>query len=368
MTDKTVSLIFFGTPEFAKTVLQRLLDYKKDRENKVDLEIVAVITAPDTPIGRKQILTPSPVKQLAIDNTIPVYTPQKLDENFINFLDSKFVIHNSKFIFLLAAYNKIVPQALIDLPSYGFLNIHPSFLPEWRGPSPIQSAIMSGQTHTGVSIMQLDEKVDHGPLIAEQGVKIEDNETTNELGERLFKMGTDLLLQILPVFVEGEISGIPQNESKATFTRKITSDDGFIKLEAVKKAMEGQRISIEDLPQLSQETVSKNSRHTPFATSNKLIHDFIRALSPEPNVWTIINSPQKNNVISSERIEARDPARVGKTQGDFSPPARNDISPKRLKLLKSHMENNRLVLDLVQLEGKNPVPFKQFQDAYPNIL
>lgn len=211
-------IIFFGTPIFAVPVLKALL---------TNFQVQAVVTAPDKPVGRKQILTPSPVAEYATKKNIPVLKPEKLDENFIknhiSLLDSN--------LFIITAYGKIIPQAILDIPKFGALNIHPSLLPKYRGPSPIQSAILNGDKVSGITIMLADKKMDHGPVVATKKIGLSDQDTFESLSKKLFEEGANLLIKIIPDFIAGKIKPIPQNDTKATYTKIITKSDGYFNLE-----------------------------------------------------------------------------------------------------------------------------------------
>lgn len=202
---KMIKFAFFGTDEFAVTVLEQL----KTRELIPSL----IVTTADKPKGRKLILTPTPVKIWAQKNNIKIGEPETGYD-----------------LFVVASYGKIIRQAVLDLPAHGTLNIHPSLLPHYRGPTPIQSAILNGDRETGVSIMLLDEQVDHGPIIKSQTLNIQ-GQSYPEARENLAKLGAELLAEVMPKWVAGEIEAQEQDHGAATFTRKIEKSDGEIKLD-----------------------------------------------------------------------------------------------------------------------------------------
>lgn len=211
-----LKIAFFGTPRFAQIVLERLINspYKPS----------VVITAPDTKSGRGRQIKPSPVKQSAEKNGIKV-----LELTSFNQQSS---INNQQFdLAILVAFGKILPQEILDIPKYGFINVHPSLLPKYRGPSPIQSAILAEEGKTGVSIMLLDEKVDHGPIIAQKEISIDKEDTHDTLVEKLANDGVRLLLKSLPDYLKGILDPKPQNHTKATFTKHIQKKDGAISLQ-----------------------------------------------------------------------------------------------------------------------------------------
>jgi len=214
---RDVKIIFWGTPEFALPSEEALF--------KNGYNIAAVVTNPDEPIGRKQILTAPPVKIFAQKHRIPVFQPPNIkNPNF------KKEIPEAE-LYIVAAYGKIIPKEILNLPRYGILNIHPSLLPRWRGPSPIQYTILHGDTETGVTIIKMDEWMDHGPAIAASSFQISDSSksTYKELHDKLAKLGSELLIDILPKWLKGEITPMPQDDLKATYSKILKKEDGRIK-------------------------------------------------------------------------------------------------------------------------------------------
>ena len=211
-------IIFFGTSEFAIPALGALAN--------IGYDIVVVITTPDEPAGRKQILTPPPIKVAARKLGLAITQPTKLKGN------SELIAYSLKLkvnIGIVAAYGKIIPPELINLPEHGILNIHPSLLPKYRGPSPIQAAILNGERETGVTILKIDEEVDHGPIIAKSPKrKVKSDEKFRELHEDLAKIGANLLIKILPDYLAGKIKPVEQDHSQATFTKIIKKENGRI--------------------------------------------------------------------------------------------------------------------------------------------
>ncbi len=212
-----IPFVFFGTPQFAVFVLEELL-----REG---LKPSLVVTAPDKPQGRRLLLTPSPVKVWAEENKIPFLQPVKLDADFTNKLKT-----GSYKLFIVAAYGKIIPKEVLDIPSHGTLNVHPSLLPKYRGASPLQSQILAGEKEIGVTIMLIDEAMDHGPIIAQQKIDIEEMPSAPKLLEILAHDGGKLLSEVIPKWIDKEIKPKEQNHEEATFTKKITKEDGLINL------------------------------------------------------------------------------------------------------------------------------------------
>lgn len=210
-----MKIIFLGTPEFGAIILKELCN--------ANLKPVLVITAPDKPAGRKQILTPSPVKTLAKRYNIQVAQSEKI-------LNLKSLIFNLKpELIIVAAFGQILPKEILEIPKYGCLNVHPSLLPKYRGPSPIQSFILNGDKKTGVTIILMDEKIDHGQILTNSKFQIPNPKITYlELHNKLAELGVKLLIETIPKWTRGEIKPRPQNHSKATYTKILKKQDGKI--------------------------------------------------------------------------------------------------------------------------------------------
>jgi methionyl-tRNA formyltransferase len=206
-----LKIVFMGTPEFGAIILEGLC--------KTDFKPILVVTAPDKPVGRKQILTPSPVKVIAQKYNIPVTQPEKI-------LDLKSEILNLKSdLIVVAAYGQIIPKEILEIPKHGCLNIHPSLLPKYRGPSPIQAAILNGDKETGVTIILMDEKMDHGPILVQRKLKIEEDESALTLHDKLANLGANLLIETISKWQKGLLKPKPQDESKAIYTKILTRED-----------------------------------------------------------------------------------------------------------------------------------------------
>lgn len=266
-----MKFIFFGTPAFAARVLEVLVS--------AGFIPQAVITNPDKPSGRKQELTPSKIKRLILTNKIETKLFMPIDpKSMAGELTSL-----SLDLAIVAAYGKILSKEILHVPRLGFIGVHPSLLPKYRGASPIQSAILNGETVSGVTLYLLDEKMDAGPILATGHCPITDN-TYAEAESKLAELGGNLLIETLPKFIKGEITPKIQDASLATYTKKFTSEDGFVDLEK---------------------------------DDSIVIERKIRALNPEPGVWTRRNS-------------------------------------KRVKLLKAKLIDGKLKLEVFQVEGKKP--------------
>jgi len=290
-------IIFFGNPDFAVSALESLV--------KGQYQIVGVITSPDKPAGRKQIITPPPVKVSAQKLGLEVYQPEDKTElsGIIKKLQPDLAV--------VAAFGMIFPKEILTIPKYGFINLHPSLLPKYRGPTPIQTAILNGDEQTGVTLYLMDEETDHGPILAQRELEIHNTDYLL-LSTKLAEMGAELLIETLPKYIEGKITpppaspgeawraGLPQDESRATYTKKFKTEDAYIEPVDLEKAeQEGGQIALE-------------------------IDRKIRALNPEPGVFTL--SPLKGGL-------------------------------KRIKLLAAKIADGKLKITKIQVEGKKPTVY-----------
>lgn len=208
-------LVFFGGSSiFAVPALRKLAE---------DFEIVLVVTNPEKPVGRKQESRRSMVEDCAEKIGLSVINAEKFTDEII-----KKIIGLSPDFFVIVDYGKIIPQKLLDIPPQGAINVHPSELPKYRGASPLQAAILNGEKETAFSIMLIDAKVDHGPILAQKKVEINKNETYGELYKRLSEMYPDFLVETLKKYLSGEIRPVPQDDSRATFSKFLKREDGKI--------------------------------------------------------------------------------------------------------------------------------------------
>ncbi len=213
-----MNIIFMGTPDFAAAVLKKIIDSKKHT-------VSLVVTQPDKPKGRNRELQPSDVKKLAIEEGIPVFQPTKIktQETFDEL--KKYEAD----IFVVAAYGRIIPKNILELPKYGCINVHASLLPKYRGAAPIQWAVINGDEKSGVCIMQMDEGLDTGDIIAEAELKLDKKETSESLFKKLSVLGADTLVETLEHIEAGGIEPRPQpKDSTTSYARMITKNDGLI--------------------------------------------------------------------------------------------------------------------------------------------
>ncbi|MEO5904665.1 MAG: methionyl-tRNA formyltransferase [Gemmatimonadaceae bacterium] len=209
-------VLFWGTPEFAAAPLRALVGE--------GFEVTGVVTQPDKPQGRSRTLTPPPVKQIALEESLPVYQPRSPKDD--EFFDA--IQRMAPDISVVVAYGHILPRRIVDLPRMGTLNIHASLLPALRGAAPIQAAIRQGFTETGVTIMRMVPALDAGPIILPSATPILDDETYGELQNRLSELGALTLLESLALMELGGITEQPQDDSKATYAPKVTRTDALV--------------------------------------------------------------------------------------------------------------------------------------------
>jgi methionyl-tRNA formyltransferase len=215
--NKNISYVFFGTGALAESVLASLV--------RAGYIPSIVVTKPDSMQGRHMQLTAPHIKVWAELKGIPVLQPVKLDAEFCHKLST-----TNYELFIVASYGKIIPEAILNLPAYGVLNVHPSLLPLYRGPSPLESVLLTGDITTGVSIMKLDKEMDHGPLLVQTAFVINPETTAGKLEVECGQVGGDLLAQILPSYLDGSLIPKEQDHTKATICKKITKDLGEITL------------------------------------------------------------------------------------------------------------------------------------------
>ena len=204
-----MKVVYMGTPDFAVAPLKALI------EN--GYEVVGVFTQPDKPVGRKAILTPPPVKVVALENNIPVFQPDSLK----NGEGVRLLEELKPDICVVVAYGKILPEDFLRFPEYGCINIHGSILPEYRGAAPIQRSVLDGKEFAGVTSMQMDVGLDTGDILFIEKTKILDNETSGDLYERLTVIGADLLIKTLKAIENGEVTPVKQDDEKSTYAAML---------------------------------------------------------------------------------------------------------------------------------------------------
>lgn len=312
--------IFMGTPGFAATILRRLLAPDSP------VEVVGVVTQPDRPVGRSQVLVPPPVKALATAHGIPVLQPV----TFRRPAAAAALARLQPDIGIVAAYGKILPPAILAIASHGYLNVHASLLPRWRGAWPVGAAILAGDAETGVSIMRLDEGMDTGPVLAIHPEPIFLDDTTASLEARLAMLGANVLVETLPRYIEGLVTPSPQNDHEATYCRPVRKADGLVDWSQPAAAIERQ----------------------------------IRAMQPWPVASTTWNSKQLR-LLKAHVLEARETLQAG-AAGDA------ELAPGTVIALGKDAGvttgEDVLALDQVQLEGKGVTLVRSFINGYRSFV
>ena len=290
-----MNYIFLGTPEFAVIILEKLITagFVPD----------VVVCNPDKPVGRKKVITPPPTKILAEKYKINILQPEILANCELQTTKSDF--------FVVAAYSKIIPKEILKIPRFGTIGVHPSLLPKYRGPSPIQTAILNGDEITGTTLYLMDEKIDNGPILATSHLPIDNSDNYETLMKKLAELNADLLIEFLrkiePISNQQSVISnlaIPQDESLVTYTKKFSTQDAFIEPQDLEKA-QGSTGSPQEIRRLAIEIDRK-----------------IRALNPEPGTFTLSLS-----------------------KGGLS---------KRMKILEAKVIDEKLKITKIQMEGKKP--------------
>jgi methionyl-tRNA formyltransferase len=318
-----LKIIYMGTPSFAVHALEALI---ANRAPGLLLpqgyDIATVITRPDKPSGRGKEVVFSPVKQVALAHGLPVWQPGSLKrpENI------ETLAAYAADLYIVAAFGQILPQAVLDLPQYGTLNIHASLLPRYRGVSPISEAILQGERETGVTIMLIDAGVDTGPILLQRAIPIAENDTTGSLTAKLADLGAGALLAALPLWVTGALQPQPQNEREASYTRMLRKEDGEIDW---------------------------------HRSAARLAHE-VRAYSPWPGSYTTWRGKMLK-ILEAHALattETRDvtPGTVMLRQENGTPS------------LQVATGEGALVLDRLQLEGKKGMSADEFVRGYANIM
>jgi methionyl-tRNA formyltransferase len=225
--ESKLRVVFFGTPLFASRFLEGLL-------NDSYFDVVGVVTQPDEHVGRKKVLTAPPTKTLALEECVTVFQPTKLkDEEFVEAIRAL-----KADIFVIVAYGRILPEVILNIPKLGSINVHPSLLPKWRGPSPLHAAIAAGDEKSGVSIMKIDEAMDHGPLLAQAVIDLAADETVDTLTEKVVHTGVPLLIDSLKAYHAGSLTPVDQEHAAATYCTLLTREDGVITAQDSAEAIE----------------------------------------------------------------------------------------------------------------------------------
>ncbi len=298
----SVRIVFMGSPEFSVPILRRLTEH---------YPVVGVVTQPDRPAGRGRALTPPPIKSLADELGLPVIQPERLKEPAaMQHLQSW-----KPDLIVVAAFGQILRKEVLELPPRGCINVHASLLPRWRGAAPIQAALLHGDRETGITIMCMDPGVDTGPILAQQSLLIQPDDTAASLSERLSHLGAALLLDTLPAYLRGELAPQPQDESRATYAPQLKKEDGELD----------------------------------FTQPAETLERRVRAFNPWPGAYTHWQG-QPLKVLLAHAIES-DASQPSVTVGQRC------IVQKQPAIGTSH---GLLVLEEVQPAGKKPMSGKSF--------
>lgn len=250
-------VIFMGTPAFSVPILQALIDEET-------IEIVGVVSQPDRKVGRKQIITPPPVKQLAMEHNLTMYQPEKLSGSD----EMKEILELDIDLIITAAYGQYVPTKLLNAPTHRAINVHASLLPKYRGAAPIHYAVLNGDEKTGITIMYMEKEMDAGNIISQREIAINDEDDTGNLFEKLSLVGRDLLMDTLPAIFAGENESIVQNEDEVTFSPMI----------------------------------SKEQEKIDWTLTAREVFNHIRALRPAPGAYTILED-QRFKIWAADVME-----------------------------------------------------------------
>ena len=295
-----------GTPEAGAAVLEKLITSGTYAPQ-------LVITQPDKPIGRKQELTPPPVKALAQKHGMEVWQPATLKNPQV----IARIREKEPTLIIIAAYGRIIPKEILAIPPRGTLNVHPSLLPLHRGSSPVQYAILEGDAETGATVMLTDEGMDTGPILAQTHVPISPNDTAQTLSHKLFEIGAELLLETLPKWLQGTLKPRPQDHTRATTTKLLAKEDGEIK------------------PEYAAERIER----------------MLRALQPWPGIYLQLTTNNSQQTTREKMLKILK-ARVTPCEKNQSPLTLSLTSKKELCL---HTEKDCLILETVHPEGKKPM-------------
>ena len=292
-------IVFMGTPDFSVNVLEGLIE---------NYDVCLVVTQPDKEVGRKKEIRKTPVKVLAENNNIEVFQPNNIKEEY------KKIVDVNPDIIITCAYGQIIPKVLLDLPKYGCINVHASLLPKLRGGSPIHHAIIDGFDKTGVTIMDMVEKMDAGDIISQKETEIDEDDNLESLHDRLSIMGRDLLLETIPKIVNNEVTRIKQDEKKATYAWNIKRE--------------------EEKLDLSDNVIN--------------IYNKIRGLSPVPGAYLILDNKQVK-VFSSFILNNN---YTDKVNGEIVNIYKEGIGIK--------IDDKELVITKIQFEGKKKMDAKDY--------
>ena len=227
-------IVFMGTSEISATVLDGLI--------KNGYQIVGVVAQPDRPVGRKHILEAVPTKKIALEHNIPIFQPEKIRKDFAFMYDLK------PDVILTLSYGQILPEALLNIPKLGAINLHGSLLPKYRGAAPIQYAILNGEKETGMTLMKMVKEMDAGEMYAVKEVAISEEDNSSTLFIKMANVALELALEALPKYLKGELKGIPQDEEGVTFAPSIKPEEEKLDLNDTKENLHNKIRALADIP------------------------------------------------------------------------------------------------------------------------
>lgn len=336
-----MNIVFFGTSEFGAIVLEKLV--------QSGLKPVFTVTAPDKPVGRKQILTPPPAKVLALKYDLRVLQSETLANSKLQ--SAQGGPSSKTDLFVVASYGQILSKEILAIPKFGALNAHPSLLPTYRGSSPVQAAILNGDEVAGVTIMLMDEKVDHGPVLAQkQYAESIKSMSYLELHDALAQLGGELLVETIPQWLDGKVVPQPQDHSKATFTKRIKKEHGRIDWAKPAEYIERQVRAFQPWPgaYTTLEVKSQNSK--------------VKSISQKPKVLKILQA----EVLKQGDKESQEIGTVGLVPRNLDEAGRVPRSFSEAVAVQTGRDY--LVIEELQLEGGKPMKAKEFIQGRPGFI
>ncbi|HPN54467.1 MAG TPA: methionyl-tRNA formyltransferase [Candidatus Moranbacteria bacterium] len=308
-----IPIVFMGTSELSAVVLKALIEKKYN--------IVGVFTKPDKKIGRKQEISEPLVKKIAQEKNIPVFQPEKIDEAAVEQIKDL-----KADLIIVAAYGKILSPAVLNIPGFGCINVHASLLPKYRGPSPIQNALINGEKETGITIMLMDKGIDTGDILAQKTVLIEPGDDNLALLNKLSEVGAEMLLETIPLWIERKIQPQPQDNSKATMCQLIERNDGYVN----------------------------------WTDDSEDIHNRYRALAPWPGIfcyWKKDNERLRLKLVSIEKQSIN--------------PQQKHIEGEVFEIADEigvQTGNGIIILKEIQQEGKMPINVREFINGHADFI
>lgn len=298
-----ISVVYFGTHHFSAHILESLI-------KSGVFEIKLVITQPDRPVGRKKEIQASPVKVIAQKYNIKIEQPETL---------KNYNLSETADLNITCQYGLIIPNTILDTAKHGSINVHTSLLPKYRGASPIQSVLINGEKETGITVMLMDAKMDHGDILRQQKITIYPDDTTTELNNKMLAIAPELLIATASDYIEGKITPQVQIHEEATFCKEFAREDGKID----------------------------------WSKTGEQIYNLYRGLTPWPGIWTEYNGKRLKLLEIKPAQEKIEQGKIG---------AQLD------RLFAGCGENTAIEITKIQLEGKNPMNAKEFINGFKNIL